>query len=353
MRNCIFFIGAGASVPFGVPTMTEMVQKFETWMKESHYALAYVVDEIKNKLSLYKHYDIEALITVLQDIINYEAISGTLLNNPSLHFFSPIATKTFTESINTLGKMYHNEAIQILNDVKKFITEECEIKNDPYELYTELFNTCLRRYDFVYKEALRQGNKNIENEIFTTNYDQVLEAYCSNLDIQCETGEQKGKLDLNRQTSLLYQSTSHCIFKLHGSVNWYIDAHGNSRASSEPIKIGAKTSLGHKVDKEFLLYPAYAKYTYREPFYSMFHHLKDRLSHCKMCCVIGYSFRDEDILGIFHDALMINKLLYLVIIDPQAGGIKANTFSIYNDRVHPISGYFDTGSINLIDNISA
>ncbi len=354
MLKSIFFIGAGGSVPFGVPTMTKMVQDFETWMVESHYGLKYVVDEIKNKLSDYKWYDIEALITVLRDIINFEQTSAVIYNHPSLHFFTPVSSKTFIESISTLGERYHKEAIQILGDLQTFIVEECRIQQTPFELYRELFSRCLQRYDFDYGNDLRIAKKSrIRNEIFTTNYDLVMEAYCSHYDLEWEVGEKQGKLDIISKNNDLYGVGAHSIFKLHGSVNWYVDENGNMRSSSEPVKIGTITSLGHKVYKELLVYPAFAKYTYREPFYTMFHYLKQCLSTCKMCCVVGYSFRDEDILGLFNDAMVINKLLYLVIIDSNADTIKTEIFPEYGDRIHPISQEFSMEAIKSIDDIEA
>lgn len=353
MLNTIFFIGAGGSVPFGIPTMTDMVRGFEKWMQDSHYGLKYLVDDIKNKLSDYKVYDIEALITVLQDIINYEQKSLMLYNHPSLHYFTPISTTAFVESINRLGKQYRNEATQILGDLKNYILEACWIKQQPFELYKELFSRCIIRYDFNYQDKITKQETNIINEIFTTNYDMVLEAYCSNYGIDWEVGEKLGKLDVSRSNINLYEGGKHKIFKLHGSINWYIDEKEYLRASSEPVKSGTSTSLGHKVGQELLVYPAHAKYTFREPFYTMFHHLKKCLSECKMCCVVGYSFRDEDITGLFHDAMAINKSLYLVLIDPNANSIKNDVFSRYIERVHPISQGFDLDAINGIGEITA
>jgi hypothetical protein len=238
--------------------------------------------------------------------------------------------------------------------LRNYIVDACVIKKGPFELYKELFSRCLQRYDSNYDHDLTKAKKiNIQNEIFTTNYDLVLEAYCSNYGLIWEVGDYKGKLDISENNQVLYGAGSHSIYKLHGSINWYIDENGIMRSSSEPIKIGSKTSLGHKVDKELLVYPVFAKYTFREPFYSMFHHLKHRLSHCRMCCVVGYSFRDEDILGLFYDAMMINKLMYLVIIDPHAGMIKSEKLSMYDDRVHCIAMEFGNESIKLIDDIKA
>ncbi len=349
--NTIFFIGAGGSVPFGIPTMTEMVQGFEEWMKKSNSGLDYVEHEIKNKLSEYKQYDIEALITVLQDIIDFDQTATSLYSHPSLHFFSPIDTRTFKNTINTLGSQYHNEAIQLLNGLKSFIISACDIKKQPFELYMKLFRYCIRRYDASYETKLLKKELKITNEIFTTNYDMVLEAYCSHYELAWESGEKQGKLDISESNENLFNSNVHSIYKLHGSINWYFDGKGNMRVSSEPVKIGTKTSLGYDVGRELLVYPAFSKYTFREPFYTMFHHLKECLSHCIECYIVGYSFRDEDILGLFHDALMVNKSLKLILIDPNADNIKNQVFHEYLDRVHSIPHAFDEEAINSIDAI--
>jgi len=244
-----------------------------------------------------------------------------------------------------------------MRDLKNFVVDECVIKNNPFEIYKELFSTCLQRYDFNYESDLLNARKtNIPNQIFTTNYDLVLEAYCSHYDLEWEVGEKQGKVQISDENNHLFSRSGtgvHNIFKLHGSVNWYLDGQGNTRYSSEPIKTGSRTSLGHEVQSELLVYPAYSKYTFREPFYTMFHHLKYCLGRSKMCCVVGYSFRDEDILGLFHDAMSINSDLYLVIIDPNADSIKNETFSVYKDNVFPISQRFSIEAVKMIQDIKA
>lgn len=353
MPNTIFFIGAGASVPFGIPTMTEMVANFEEKTKEPHFGPGYVVQAIKNNLRDYKSFDIEALITVLQDITNYETVSEAIFNHPSLHFYTYNGYKNFAASVQTLGRQHRNEAKQILVDVKDFIVESCSIKNKPYEIYKELFGSGLLRYDFDYIKAINSGQADIDNCIFTTNYDLVLEAYCSNFDIDCEKGETRRLLSIDSSNQNLYGHSfnAHRIYKLHGSINWYTDEHGVMRWISEPVRAGKTTSLGHKVEKEFLLYPAFTKYTFREPFYTMFHYLKKCLVECKVCCVVGYSFRDEDILSLFHDALMINTHLNIVIIDPYAEKIKEEKFHNYTDKVHTIPGMFSVDTAGQLKSI--
>lgn len=353
MMKCIFFLGAGASAPFSIRTMTEMVADFEAKTKEPHYGLGYVVQEIKNRLRNYKSFDIEALITVLQDIVNYHNVAEAIFNHPSLHFYTPNDYQTFASSVQNLGQKYHNEAEQILGDIKNFIAESCNFTDTPFELYTELFSKGIK-YDFNYEQELKSRRKDIDNCLFTTNYDLVLEAYCNHLGLNYENGETRGGvLDLDISNERLYQSgyRVHQIYKLHGSINWYVDEHSSMRWISEPVTTGKRTSLGHKVAKELLLYPALFKYTFREPFYTMFHHLKDCLLRGQVCYIVGYSFRDDDILGIFCDAMVKNKNLHLVLIDPVAKVIKDERFSEYADRVQCISEPFTMNAVKQLEEI--
>jgi hypothetical protein len=354
IMNCIFFLGAGASVPFGVRTMTEMVTDFEAKTKEPGYALGYVIQEIKSRLRNYKSFDIEALLTVLQDIVNYSNVGEAIYHHPSLHFYSPIEYEAFTTSVQTLGKKYCNEAKQILNDVKNFIVESCNFKDTPFELYKELFSKGMKA-DFNYGQELQSGRKNIMNCIFTTNYDLVLEAYCNHLRLDYENGEiHGGLLDIDNTNKRLYEYAYniHQIYKLHGSINWYVDEHDSLRWISEPVMTGKRTSLGHKVIKELLLYPVVSKYTYREPFYTMFHHLKECLLKVQVCYIVGYSFKDDDISGIYQDAMAKNNNLHLVLIDPVAKIIKDEKFSSYEDRVMCISDLFTIKAIEQLKDIN-
>jgi len=86
--NPIFFTGAGAFAPFGIPIMCEMAEKLEANLKESIPYYLRLFDYIKSKLRDYEHFNIEALITVLQDIIGIDNMCQKVFNHPSIHYFS-------------------------------------------------------------------------------------------------------------------------------------------------------------------------------------------------------------------------------------------------------------------------
>lgn len=105
---------------------------------------------------------------------------------------------------------------------------------------------------------------------------------------------------------------------------------------TEPAQAGRTTLLGDRIVRELLIYPAFAKYTFGEPFYTMFHYLKESLLNSEACYIVGYSFRDDDILGLFHDAMVLNEKLSLYLLDNNANIISEDKFEPFSNRVQPL-----------------
>jgi len=77
----------------------------------------------------------------------------------------------------------------------------------------------------------------------------------------------------------------------------------------------------------------------------MFHHLKQSLQRSETCYVVGYSFRDEDILGLFRDAMDLNGGLRLCIVDPNADAIVRTKFYGYRDRIDKVPMKFSVEAV--------
>ena len=82
-----------------------------------------------------------------------------------------------------------------------------------------------------------------------------------------------------------------------------------------------------------LIFPMRDWYTFREPYYPLFHALKAKLLERRHCYVVGYSFRDEDILGLFLDAAGLNKNLTFCLVDPSAKVIAHTKLTKIQKRV--------------------
>jgi hypothetical protein len=355
MNHFVLFIGAGASRPFGIPTMTEMARQFEEELQEesargdgsAHYDL---FDIVKSRLQEYRSFDIEALVTVLQDILQYEEAPAGFLNHPSVHFFL-IGEKGLSSAIahgKSLAKKHRDAAEKLLAKVKNFVVRACMIKTEAFDLYEELLEQVMQRDGYNFKKLLNQRVGNINCEIFTTNYDIVLEKYCYKSYLDRQSGEGDNQLlRMGKDNRKLFnpEEGAFKVYKLHGSINWYQDENGRLCWLTQPARVGAPTLLGGQIARELLIYPASQKYTFREPFYYMFHYLKERLTNCEVCYVVGYSFRDEDILGLFMDSMSLNSHLILCLIDPVAEDIAAEKFGDFERRVKRIPKEFSIEAI--------
>ena len=346
MDKSIVFVGAGASDPFHIPTMTKLVEDFEDKLRSSYSPHLSLFEDIKYRLQNYKNFDIEALITVLQDIIEIDELPTKVLNQPSVHYFSAWGM-SFESMVNTIREdalRNRDQAEQLLKEVKGFVAESCTLKKQSFDIYMEFFKYVMLKDGYNLENALRgQGPYKIRSVIFTTNYDQVIEAFCRRKNLNYGCGQvQNELLDIGKSNHMLYSKDSPLfqIYKLHGSINWYEDQDKNMRWLTEPARPGRMTPLGDQVIKELLIYPAREKYTFREPFYPMFHHLKECLIGCERCYIVGYSFRDDDILGLFHDAMNLNKGLSLFVVDRNANTIVEEKFQSLSDRIQALETEF-------------
>lgn len=353
MPTSLCFFGAGASVPFGIPTMARLVDQLEERLASEYSPCVVLYREIKSKLQDYTPFDIEALIRVLDAILAGDAKAP--LHDPSIHYFSDWGTsfETMTKYKQEHASRNKADAEALLSEVKRFIAEACSPKTRPFEIHQAFFQEVLGKLGHNHSVGLQSNNPTAINyQIFTTNYDLVIESYFHDKSLPYECGQgQNAKLDIKQHANsdLYGKNISHFqIYKLHGSVNWYVGENGALQWGTTAAIPGESTLMGAPVERELMIYPAAQKYTFREPFYDMFHHLKQSLLNHDTCYIIGYSFRDDDILGVFHDALDAQNALHLCLIDPDAEDIVRRSFAGYDRRVHIIAMEFSTESVRSL-----
>lgn len=348
----MIFLGAGASKTFGIPTMPEMAKEFS---QRVGYSEKKLFDLIVDKLKNYGTFDIEALITVLERIGNIDRFIEEL-NNPSLHFFLDNLAYGWQDTIKYIrsqADQHKKVAENLLGDIKGFIRDACaqEIDKEKFSIFDVFFCTIFEKTETDFKVTLKKkGQKGIKLEIFTSNYDMVVERYCRSRNLFYENGEMRDMVDISSHNTALYGGLRECfkIFKLHGSINWGAVEKGEIRARDVPVKPGERTVYGEKFTREMVIYPAREFYTFREPFYDMFDHLRGRLMTGDRCYIVGYSFRDPDIKGIFLDAMEKNDKLKLYFIDPNVDEIVNERLSGIENRIVKIDEEFGDEAIEKL-----
>ena len=116
----LVFLGAGASAPFNIPTMTKMVTKFEEHLKQNNIPESYLYTEIKSTLE--KGYnasqvDIESVFSVIHGI----ADSVTPQELGAYPYY-------YIQKFGSVGKFSDKEikdAKTLQNILEEFIKTEC------------------------------------------------------------------------------------------------------------------------------------------------------------------------------------------------------------------------------------
>jgi hypothetical protein len=122
------------------------------------------------------------------------------------------------------------------------------------------------------------------------------------------------------------------IYKIHGSLYWLRSTSG--RIVKVPIKglnIGQIKYLSDDSLSEMMIYPTLKKEKHSELYSWISNKFMLELNISYACVIIGYSFRDNDMLENIIGALHNNQKLWLVIISPSASTNKEQYFGNLGD----------------------
>ena len=154
-------------------------------------------------------------------------------------------------------------------------------------------------------------------EIFTVNYDVVIESVLKNLNkdhwknnLGWEDSSSGTVLDFRYwdEGSRYYSLNTKDVLltKLHGSVNW-------SR-NNEKIHIGNPQFTGN-LNNHALIYPGSKGWPDEQPFESFYNHLGRASDLATIAIFIGYAFRDEEIGILLSECANSEKVLKIIITD--------------------------------------
>lgn len=163
-------------------------------------------------------------------------------------------------------------------------------------------------------------SRDFPKEIFTTNYDLILEKSFEDLFIPFYDGfigshepffayqtiENKTKYD-RPPTSWIR------LWKLHGSLGWFWK-NGESGETDRVIRLAAGSKVKYP-DSELVIYPSKDKYesSRKQPFTSYFDRLKDFLLDGEGIFIIsGYSFSDEHVNEVIFNSLNQNNRIHVI-----------------------------------------
>lgn len=278
-RKVGFFFGAGASIPASLPDMFSLTKKVEKEIvKTSH-------KEIFNKLKavLGKNQHIEHILSFIEEVSSLGGFSKVLY---------PEGFEPYKWS-------------ELILEIKKLISNIIEKDSDLKSAAHRCFSRWLRT---------RSG----DTEIFTTNYDLVLETAFEDEDLFYFDGFiggispkfQAATVDpVSMQVSEEIRPPNSWVrlWKMHGSINWEIKTDcGSIEVRRNPQRV-----------ESCLIYPSSVKYSdsRRMPYLVMQDRFRKYLYSSKLTLVIvGYGFGDEHLNETIYDALRKNKNLDVNIL---------------------------------------
>jgi hypothetical protein len=316
-HDIVFFFGAGASAPFGIPTMKQFVVDFENELNENgsdkEKAMYARIKKILEE-RLDDSVDLEGIFTVIDGIINYCPERLGLLSLYLAKEFKP-PNRFDVEICQSLKEKFHS-----------FVREKCLIPKPSFnkisEVYRDFFNRFWRESNTHLSDTYRSSGPYrycTDWTMFTTNYDTCLEHYWRqvarvNLNTASKAREETRTWILAPE---LFADYGLRLFKLHGSISWLLEPDGTI---TEEQTLMGRQLVGRQFVGEMMVYPIQQKELYLEPYISMLKQLNYQLKLKPIWIVVGYSFNDPIIQEIFVRNSDKNKKI--VLLHPQAQQVK-------------------------------
>jgi len=284
-----FFFGAGTSCALGVPNiavLTTEVADALTDDSRSHFKT------IKTDLeSTYPHRTIN-IEDILNQLRQIRSITGERADKSYLGICGKTAKKLDGE-----------------------ICKKIYIIISASELSADLSNT---KKFFAWLNML---NRDYSKEIFTSNYDLIIEKSLEEIRTPYFDGfvgsyepffwqesieSFVGKADLTQSWIRLW--------KVHGSLGWFWKKYDKT-GSQNIIRVGTISDI-ESISDELVIYPSKEKYdsSKKQPFVAYFDRLKNVLLNGELLFIFaGYSFSDQHINEIVFNSLRENNRLFVLV----------------------------------------
>ena len=203
---------------------------------------------------------------------------------------------------NLSHKQMNAELTHLRNDIRALLRKSFEIKPGIHKRIRQM-------YDMVWEVMKENGTD--EFQVFTTNYDTVMEEYCIEAELNLVNGfkphHHLSRVWANEWTTHVTNSLH--ITKLHGSMNWYKDASG------EIVEIGSADQ--RNTDDDVIIAPTEGAKDYNiEPFFDLLNHFEAEIKKVDVLLVIGFSYRDTEIAEIIMDR--VEEGMALISVSPNA-----------------------------------
>jgi hypothetical protein len=303
-ENILIFAGAGASkavAPSKYPTTVEFFQSLPQSIKRNQLFIE--LERFLTRDGDKKLLDIEIVLWRLQELLDFcrEAsdqtqLTGWMLSNNRLPNVIGQTSSTFGH-LSTIVSTARVQLEALIGQINARVYELYSTLPSSEEIddnWTALLNGCTRLGPRV--------------EIFTTNYDMVIEAALDGTGVADNgwRGTVVRKLETDLWSADASQRTKGLLTKLHGSLNWTRDK--NQIYVSDPMFKGSH-------DSHVIIYPGF-KGRPSDPTFQLFHsYFQKCLTAASVAVFIGFAFRDDYINDICDRG--VSAQTATVVINPS------------------------------------
>ena len=333
----LILIGAGASVPAGIPSAKPMFNEIYSklkaepmFWKDNGSAINLAIGGIQFKnatveQSPLNQIDIEELFATLRDLANRNlssiapfvgSWSQELLSveNPKLMGFAGMLADTLAADLNEMtGRGVRSGRFQeaYLPNYRHALESTLRVINGEggHNVFTNASDVILRlivdavwikdanRVEYLKPLIASSLKKNLW--IASLNYDNAIELAAQQAGMSVDLGIKEGK------AGAIFLNNKHIsLAKLHGSVNWEIAQDLTMSVKQEPI------------DNPELIFGAGNKLKVEGPYLDLLLSFRDQLNRSKHLEVYGYSFRDAHVNFMILSWLSQKDDASIVIVDP-------------------------------------
>lgn len=288
--DLVFILGAGSSAEAGIPVSSKMISNVEKNLSNEK-------SEWTNFLSLYNYLKSSILYSrgIFGDFdksnfnIEQLLIIISILKHKDRNPIYPFIGTWDLRLIDLAGKDFSN-----LLEFEKLIRKELITWVSP------------RQYE---PANYFSGFESLKNEInqtlkvFTLNYDLCFEKVIGedNIETGFGDGNEWHYSNFNEESN----PKDFFLYKLHGSINWYLDSDTNRLCKNENIE----------TEKPQLIFGQEHKLQSTDPYFFYSSELRKSTLDCKIITCIGYSFEDTYINGILAQSLISNKDIVLLNVN--------------------------------------
>ena len=280
------FLGAGASAFALQPTTTGLLKLLRSRVQQrkndpnrNDILQAHVEHIVNSKM----YNDVESL---------YDGIQ-TMIDTHDNRNCGPITERIQHHDNEDQYTLTHE---QVSNELKELQFTIRETLLDSFKIKPKIPELIVEMYDAI--RYVMENNEIGEFWVFTTNYDLVMEAYAKKKNLEVVNGfgppddmikEWTGTWKPNTDKPPLY------LAKLHGSIRWYRD-------------VGVITEAGvtarRNVEDDIMIAPTEGAKRYDgEPFSTLMDCFRNVVQDTNILLVIGFSYRDEEIVRIIKNRL--------------------------------------------------